>query len=521
MTSRRAVIIFLWMCSTSWAQNRAPEIPKVGVAVKTDKVALGYTLISPLSSNKVFLLNNDGLIVHYWQTDRKPGQSAYLLEDGTLVRGGKVREFFQFPSTTGSGGSIQKYDWDGNLTWDFLTSSPYRMSHHDIEPMPNGNVLCLVWESYLREIAEKAGRDGNRLTGDVLWFPAIFELKPTGLNDAEVVWKWSLLDHVVQDFDKSQDNYGDPAKHPELMDINYIRRPGPDWIHMNAIDYNPQLDQIMVCSRSLSEFWIIDHSTTTEEAKGHTEGKSGKGGDLLYRWGNPIVYRQGLVDNQRLFNPHDAHWIPEGLSGAGNVLLFNNGEGNSDQAFSSADEITLPLNSKGTYDRPTNSPFEPEEISWTFEDKGELFSPRISGAQRLPNGNTLICSGTQYLLLEVTSDREIVWMYRNPPRFREPPQRNRNGRQSGKSSKPSPADLPKEVLQKLRIPGGVPLEEGGTMFRAIKYPVDYPAFKGRDLSVKNLQPIQTETPKAVEEEQARDPAKVDSKASPNANPKNS
>ena len=498
----RFLLVVLLLSSSLSAQTRGPKIPKVGVSTKTDKVTPGYTLISPMSSTKVFLLNNDGLVVHYWQTNRKPGQTAYLMEDGTLVRGGKVDNFYQFPSTTGSSGSLQKYDWDGNLTWDFLSSSPYRMSHHDIEPLPNGNVLCIVWESYLREIAEKAGRDGNRLNGDVLWFEAIFELKPTGLNEAEVVWKWSLLDHLVQDFDKTKDNYGDPAQHPELMDINYMRRPTADWIHMNAIDYNADLDQIMVCSRSLSEFWIIDHSTTTEEASGHTGGRSGKGGDLLYRWGNPIAYRRGTADDQKLFNPHDAHWIPKGLPGAGNVLLFNNGEANTDQGFSSADEIILPLNSNGTYDRPADEKFGPEKLSWTFEDKGKLFSPRISGAQRLPNGNTLICSGTQHLLLEVTHEAEIVWIYHNPPRFHEPPRQNTTGRPSDSFPLPSPADLPKETLDKLRIEGGVPLEDGGTMFRAIKYPLDYPAFAGRDLSVKNLQPA-AENPAEEEVEEVK------------------
>lgn len=481
----RFLILFLAFSPSVLAQQK-PRIPKIGVSQKTDQIAPGYTLISPISTNKVFLLNNDGLVVHYWETDRNPGQSAYLLEDGTLVRGGKVKNFFQFPATTGSGGSIQKYDWDGNLIWDFTSSSAYRMSHHDIEPLPNGNVLCIVWESYLREIAEKAGRDGNRLNGDVLWFEAIFELKPKGLNEAEVVWKWSLLDHIVQDWDKTKDNYGDPAKHPELVDINHMLRPAADWIHMNAVDYNPELDQIMVCSRSLSEFWIIDHSTTTEEAKGHTAGKSGRGGDLLYRWGNPQTYRLGNVDHRMLFSPHDAHWIPKGLPGAGNVLLFNNGIANSDQNFSSSDEIELPLNSSGTYDRPDGQRFGPKDIVWTYENPGELFSPRISGAQRLPNGNTLICSGTQHLLLEVTHDADVAWVYHNPPRFREPNRRNRTGRPSDSQPKPSLSNLSEKELAPLRIQGGVPLEDGGTMFRAIKYPPDYPAFKGRDLSVKNL-----------------------------------
>lgn len=460
-------------------QPTAENFPKYGVVQTSDDVSPGYILISPLSSTKAFLISNDGKIVHQWQTDRKPGQAAYLLEDGSLLRAGKVEDFGQFPATTGSGGRIQKYDWDGKLIWDFKSSSTYRMSHHDIEPLPNGNVLCIVWESFLKSVAEENGRNPSRLSSDVLWFEAIFELKPKGLNEADIVWKWSLLDHLVQDWDKTKKNYGDPSKHPELMDINFMHRPNADWVHMNSVDYNPELDQIMVGSRTLSEFWIIDHSTTTEEAKGRTGGRSGKGGDILYRWGNPMVYRRGNLDDRMLYSQHDAQWIPKGLPGAGNVLLFNNGIAKTEQDFSSVDELEPPITKGGIYEIKEDEPFGPTEIKWTFEDPGKLFSPRISGAQRLPNGNTLICSGTQQLLLEVTPAAAIKWIYRNPPRYRNPPSRGPRGRPV--SAKPSVADLSNEEQDKLRIDGGVPLEHGGTMFRALKYAPEYAAFKGREL----------------------------------------
>ncbi|MCR9197006.1 MAG: aryl-sulfate sulfotransferase [Planctomycetaceae bacterium] len=496
---KRSHILLLWLlCAAACAQDKQeplPPLPTVGVTLKAAEATPGYTLISPLSTNRVFLLNNDGLVVHYWDTDRKPGQSAYLLEDGTLVRGGKVQNFFQFPSTTGSGGSIQKYDWDSNLLWSFVSSSQFRMSHHDIEPLPNGNILCIVWESYLKEVAVKAGRDPERLQGEVLWFEAIFELKPKGDSEADIVWKWSLLDHVVQNLDEDADNFGQPAEHPELVDINFMHRPVADWIHMNSIDYNEKLDQIVVGSRTFSEFWIIDHSTTTDEAKGHTGGRYGHGGDLLYRWGNPRAWGMGDFDDRQLFNQHDVHWIPEGLPGAGHILLFNNGLQNTEQNFSSADELVLPQNEDGTYRRADGRAFGPEKVSWTFEDPGNLFSPRISGAQRLPGGNTLICSGTQHLLVEVTPNARPVWSYKNPPRFRHPPPVNRTGRPSDSQRKPSLSDVPEERLKSIRIKGGVPLEDGGTMFRAIKYPADYPAFAGKDLSVKNVPRPQLELPR--------------------------
>lgn len=453
----------------------AEESGKFGVQEKTTEVCPGYTLVSPLSAHRSFLLDNDGKVVHFWQADRKPGQASYLLPDGSLLRAGKVSEFFQFPSQAGSGGRLQKYDWDGNLIWDYVSSSPYRMTHHDIHPLPNGNVLCIAWESYLRDVAVQAGRAPNRLTGDVLWFEAIFELKPKGLNGAEIVWKWSLRDHVVQDFDETKDNYGDPAEHPELVDINFMLRPGADWLHVNSIDYNPELDQIMVGSRSLSEVWIIDHGTTTEEAKGHVGGRRGRGGDLLYRWGNPRSYRCGKEEDRTLYSQHDAHWIPKGAPGAGNILVFNNGMTNSARKFSTVDEIKPPLKADGTYEHTAGQANGPDAALWSFKAGTRLFSPRISGAQRLPNGNTLICSGTQYFFQEVTQQKQTVWKYRNPPRFFPPPASEKQ------PSKPTLSALPEAELEPLKIPGGIPLQDGGTMFNVRKYPAAYPGFRGRTL----------------------------------------
>lgn len=465
----------------------ADERPKFGVLEKSDSICPGYTLVSPLSAHRSFLLDNDGRVVHFWQADRKPGQASYLLPDGSLLRAGKVKQFFQFPSQAGSGGRLQKYDWDGNLIWDYVSSSPYRMTHHDIQPLPNGNILCIAWESYLREVAEQAGRNPEQLVGDVLWFEAIFELKPKGLNDAEIVWKWSTRDHVVQDWDETKDHYGDPSEHPELIDINFMLRPSADWLHMNSIDYNPELDQIMVGSRSLSEIWIIDHGTTTEEAKGHVGGRRGRGGDLLYRWGNPQTYRRGKEENRRLYSQHDAHWVPDGLPGAGNILVFNNGTTNSARKFSTVDEIKPPLKADGTYELTHGTTYGPEEPVWSFEDGTTLFSPRISGAQRLPNGNTLICSGTQYIFQEVTKQGTSVWKYRNPPRFFPPPAFEKP------LSKPTLSSLPEAELEALKIPGGIPLQDGGTMFNVRKYPIEYSGFRGRTLQPVTV-PIREEDP---------------------------
>ena len=172
----------------------------------------------------------------------------------------------------------------------------------------------------------------------------------------------------------------------------------------------------MLSTYEFSEIWIIDHGTTTAEAAAHEGGKYDKGGDLLYRWGNPRAYRAGRVKDQRLFGQHNAQWIAKGLPGEGHVLVFNNGMKRIGGAYSSVDEIVLPVDDKGRYDYTPGKAFGPDKAVWSYSapKRIDFYAPFISGAQRLPNGDTLICSGTNGTVFEVTPKDEIVWKYVNP-----------------------------------------------------------------------------------------------------------
>jgi hypothetical protein len=190
----------------------------------------------------------------------------------------------------------------------------------------------------------------------------------------------------------------------------------PDWLHFNAVAFNPESDQIIVSVHQFSEFWVIDHGTTKREAAGESGGKSGKGGGLLYRWGNPRAYRAGTVKDQKLFNQHNAHWIPKGMPGAGNILVFNNGPRRPGGPYSSVDEIVPPVDARGQYTLTAGKPYGPDAPAWNYSapKKEDFYSSFISGAHRLPNGNTFICSGANGTLFEVTDKKDVAWKYLNP-----------------------------------------------------------------------------------------------------------
>jgi hypothetical protein len=316
--------------------------------------------------------------------------------------------------------------------------------------LPNGNVLLVVSDRKTAEECLAAGRRPE-MTGDSYLIPdSIVEIKPTGKSTGQVVWEWHLWDHLVQDFDKTKANFGNVAQHPELVNINHgedeleppqPNKPGPDnpkspgnpgtplatprpprinpdWTHFNGVAYNPELDQIAVSVHAFSEFWIIDHGTTTAEAASHTGGRHGKGGDLLYRWGNPRAYRAGTKADQKLFRQHNAHWIARGLPGEGHLLVFNNGSGRTGVNYSSVDELALPVDSQGRYACKPGAAYGPDAPVWSYSaaKKDDFYSSFISGTQRLANGNTLICSGANGTIFEVTREKEIVWKYVNPVR---------------------------------------------------------------------------------------------------------
>ena len=94
-------------------------------------------------SDTTCLINNLGQVVHTWKSELGPDGGAYLLDNGHLVRGGRAPELRGF-SGGGQGGRVQEFTWDGKLVLDFSFNSGQNLLHHDIEVLPNGNILAIA-----------------------------------------------------------------------------------------------------------------------------------------------------------------------------------------------------------------------------------------------------------------------------------------------------------------------------------------------------------------------------------------
>ncbi|KYK24202.1 hypothetical protein AYK24_06420 [Thermoplasmatales archaeon SG8-52-4] len=398
-----SIIIFLLMITTFFAHITSSK--NLYSNDKQRKYSFdGQILYSPFFGTTTYLINCTGVVNHTWLSEYRPFTEAYLLDNGSIIR----------PILSSSG--VQKILWDGTIVWDYRYTVSGCTCHHDVEYLPNGNVLMIVWETKTRAQAIEAGRDPNKIQGFSFTPDKIIEVKQTGPTSGDIVWEWKVWDHLIQDFDPSKDNYGVVGDHPELIDINYGDTFTYDWLHSNSIDYHPEFDQILLDVHNFNEVWVIDHSTTTEEAAGHTGGIYGEGGDLLYRWGNPEAYDAGTDSDQKLFFQHDASWVKPGYPGEGNIIVFSNGNNRPSGQYSTIEEFTPPVNSSGEYYLEPGSAYGPEDYTWTYtaSPPTSFYSHVYGGVQRLKDGNTFVCYGTQGVFFVVSPDNTKVWEWTNP-----------------------------------------------------------------------------------------------------------
>ncbi len=450
------IAIICWSIQGTFAQANTVGL----LSFDPDKSVEGYTLIYPHNQSSVYLLDKCGAIIHEWTDSEefRPGNSVYLLENGNLIKCKRTQNGPNDPIWAGgAGGMVEVLSWDNELLHSFALNTENARLHHDVAPLPNGNVLMIAWERLSDAEAIAMGRDSSTLASDELWPDMILEWD---IELDSIVWEWHAIDHLIQDYSERAENFGVPSDHPELIDFNYDEHNGhPDWLHINSIDYNPVTDQILLSVPYFNELWVIDHSTTTEEARSHTGGIYGKGGDLLWRWGNAKAYNP-TDSTQFLFFQHDAKWTDctssEDDDACSMISLYNNRVTNS---TSTVNVLTMPsLTDDGDFSVSDQGSYLPAEFTKTYDFGSNIraSSSALSGAQILDNGNALICSGRWGYLFELTPEDELVWEYLVPLK---------SGRMVEQGAELSIVD--------------------NITFRCERYPLDYPPFSNVDTDTES------------------------------------
>ena len=255
------------------------------------------------------------------------------------------------------------------------------------------------------------------------------------------------------------------------MNFGTVGNSRADWLHINSVNYNAELDQIILSVPKFDEVWIIDHSTTMQEAASSSGGLSGRGGKLLYRWGNIWAYDRGTDFDRILGFQHDAQWIDLEISpnnpDLGKIGIFNNEPGVAYSEVIVIDPVFDTINWKYPM---TGNIWGPSTNYWSYTAPvpQDFYSVGLSGMQRLDNGNTLICSGRPGRLFEVDPNGNEVWKYIIPLN---------NGHPA------TQGDIIPNVGNSVQ----------NSVFRVKRYTASHPALLGKDLSPKGYIELSPDT----------------------------
>ncbi len=516
MTSKRNMagwsIALLGLTTASWAYE-AFQGPTELIFHEPARAYEGYTLFTPMQGRNAYLIDMNGEVINHWPLPaswRDPAirESARLLEDGTLLRA----------KTVGDGstpGTYQLVDWDGKVIWEHEHDRENLSGHHDFR---------MIWNPKLqqRTLMYSATRNISHEDAIALGLdPALREnyaSRPDGLievdMDGNIVWEWNISDHLVQDINPELPTYGVVGEHPGKLDPNFGRGVSGNWININAFDYNEVLDHVVINNSGFSEFYVVDHGATfiPGDPERSTELAGGDAGDFIYRWGNPCVSDSGdcpsMTDegmstsngHQQVFFSHDIQWIrgrefgalEQQIPGVGHFLIYNNGARQPGPTFSSVIEIDpYDEGRQGVYLSQPDAGHErlpvgggmssrtqsvSKQIVWSFTATApnSFYSPYISGVQRLPNGNTLVCPGAHGHIFEVAPEGDVVWEYINPVGDR--------------------LENDRGIYEIMTDKVG---EGFNSIFKCQRYSPDFPGLEGKDLTPKGR--ITELFPEAVEE----------------------
>ena len=378
-----AAVLMLALALSPAAQSVYPT----GTTIYKPELAWnGYTVLSPLASNAALVIDMNGNIVKRWE--------GYVNSAGGPVRvlpgGGVMAAAGARPPHQESLELVQR-DFDGQVVWRFDRSEQIETrdgktvwsarQHHDWqredfpagyyspEAMPGegSRTLILTHTNHMNPNVADVMLEDDRLI-EVSW-------------DGKIVWEWRASGHI--------DEFGFAAGARDVIRraVGFNKARGNfDWLHINSATYlgpNQWFDggdarfapnHVIISSREASLLAII-----------------GRDGKIVWQLGPDFRKSEELRKIGQIIGQHHAHFIPKGLPGAGNVLVFDNG-GASGYGF----DTPIAPNGTGALARATSRVLEINpvtlELVWSYAAAG-FFSTNISGAQRLPNGNTLITAG--------------------------------------------------------------------------------------------------------------------------------
>ncbi len=312
----------------------------------------GYTLFAPTFNEDAWLIDMKGRIINHWELKHAPASHGRLMPNGNLMWQGKGPGSMD-KAFVGAGTELVEVDWDGNEVWRYDELG----LNHDFLPLPNGNIIVNVFKTIPADLAAKVqgGIPGTELDGKM--YSACFkEIDRAG----NCLWEWNMYEHL--DVEK------------DILCPLCDRR---IWGFNNALALRPD-GKLLFTMRLLNRICILDRETN----------------ELTWKWG----------EGQALGHPHCVTSLENG-----NIQFFDNGlhRRSTDPDLSLADISAS---------RVVEVNVESGEIVWSYQDplSPNFYSSICSGAQRLPNGNTLICEATKGRIFEVTQDKEIVWEYYSP-----------------------------------------------------------------------------------------------------------
>ena len=391
------------------APIRAQSVYPTGTTIyEPDRAWNGYTVLSPLQTQAVLVIDMNANVVKRWEgLNNSAGGPARVLPGGILISASGAR-----PPNQESLELVQQ-DFDGKVIWQFSHNEQIKTGegstiwsarqHHDWqrESLPAGYYSAEsapVVEGTSTLILTHTNRMQPKVADVMLEDDRLVEVSWKG----DLLWEWVASDHI--------DELGfapDARKAIKAAQSFNKARGSFDWLHINSAHYvgpNRWFDQgdmrfapnnVIISSREASLLAIV-----------------GRDGKIIWRLGPDFSESKELRAIRQIIGQHHAHIIPKGLPGAGNLLVFDNG-GSSGYGFASP----IAPDGVGAFARSTSRVVEINpvtlELVWSYTNP-RFFSTNISSAQRLPNGNTLITAGAGGRMFEVTTQGAIVWEYMYP-----------------------------------------------------------------------------------------------------------